>query len=51
MKKLHLGCGNKYLDGWINIDINSDYADIKMDIKDLSFDNNSIDEIYIYVMY
>jgi len=47
--KLHLGCGKKNISGWVNIDVGSDHADMKIDIKELSdyFDNNSIDEIYI----
>ena len=46
--KLHLGCGGKNIDGFINIDVRQipgvDYID---DIKSLSkFKNNSIDLIY-----
>lgn len=34
--KLHLGCGNAYLDGWVNIDLDSPVADIKDDVLQLS---------------
>ena len=54
---LHLGCGGHYLDGWINID-NFDYEnsdssrsrsryDLKMDIRELDADPNSVDKILL----
>lgn len=44
---LHLGCGNLKLPGFINIDINSEKADIKLDILNLSiFNSGMVDEIY-----
>lgn len=44
---LHLGCGNLKLPNFINIDINSDKADIKLDITNLSiFNNGMVDQIY-----
>jgi predicted SAM-dependent methyltransferase len=50
--KLHLGCGPKILDGYINIDLYSPYADIKLDITDLSyFANNSVDEIFMNAVF
>ncbi len=53
-KKLNLGCGNRYMDGWVNLDI--DYKDIygeniKVDIKHnlekfpWPFKDNEFDEI------
>lgn len=47
--KLHLGCGSKILDGFINIDIRNDLgANIVDNIAELKFvkENNSIDLIY-----
>jgi len=47
MKKIHLGCGEIYLDDWINIDFESEKADLKHDLtKPLPFENNTIDFIY-----
>lgn len=47
--KLHLGCGNRYLPGFVHIDaINYDtHIDYVYDISRLDFiENNSVDEIY-----
>lgn len=47
MLMLHIGCGDVYFDGWVNIDMNSRKADIKQDIRmPLPYDANSIDFIY-----
>jgi predicted SAM-dependent methyltransferase len=45
--KLHLGCGDQHLDGWIN----SDYydlrvADVQVDASKIPLPDNSVDEIY-----
>ena len=46
--KLHLGCGEKYLPEYINIDARSEgKLDIRCDIRNLPFENNQVDEIYM----
>lgn len=46
--KLHLGCGKLKLDNFINIDILSNTADLKLNFTNLSiFNDSSIEEIYI----
>jgi predicted SAM-dependent methyltransferase len=41
--KLHLGCGRKRLEGWLNCDLQD--SDMDMDIRTLPFEDGSIDEI------
>lgn len=50
--RLHLGCGEKYLEGYINIDypssehtVMSVKADIYQDIRTLEYSDNSVDEV------
>ena len=49
--KLHIGCGTNYIDGWINIDNNSDNNIKKLDFiwdlrNPLPFQENTVDFIY-----
>jgi hypothetical protein len=45
--KLNLGCAKDIKDGYINIDTCPfNESVVKMDIRDLQFDNSSVDEIY-----
>jgi len=57
-KKIHLGCGDNYLEGYINVDlpiedqtIISGKADIRSNIFDLKFENNTIDEIRLHHVF
>jgi len=44
--KLHLGCGDMIIPGFINCDLYNDKAEVKCDVKKLPYEDNSIDEIY-----
>lgn len=46
MKKINVGSGKDYREGWINIEPNERFpADIRDDIRNVSFEENSLDEI------
>ncbi len=45
--QLHLGCGRRIRDGWVNIDLSSPLADLHLDLREcLPFQNNSVAVIY-----
>jgi SAM-dependent methyltransferase len=48
-KKLHLGCGNHYIEGYVNCDISNDVGcDKIVDLEEsLPFEDDSVDEIII----
>lgn len=56
--KLHLGCGEKYLEGYVNIDfppsehsVLTPKVDIYHDIRTLEYPDNSIDEIQSHHLF
>jgi len=56
--KVHLGCGNKYLEGYLNIDLPSSEhtimdvkADMYADIRTVQFPENSIDEVRLHHLF
>ena len=45
--KLHLGCGDRRIEGFINIDIqDSPTVDVIADIMELPYEPNTVDVIY-----
>ena len=47
MLKLNLGCGDVRVDGWVNIDLESEKADLKRDLRDpLPYEDDTVDFIY-----
>ena len=44
--RLNLGCGPVKEQGYINIDLHDESADVHMDVTALEYDDNSVDEIY-----
>jgi predicted SAM-dependent methyltransferase len=48
MIKLNLGAGDERVPGFINVDLYNEKADVKCDIRKLSYDDNSVDEIRAY---
>ena len=47
MKKLNLGCGDEVMEGYINCDLYNPKADVMCDARNLPFEDNSIDEVYV----
>lgn len=47
--KLHLGCGKRIMDGYVNVDLderkNINYQYVKSDVSSLPFDSDTCDEI------
>ena len=46
--KLNLGSGDSQYEGYISVDLYDNAADVKADLCDLPFDDNSVDDIVCY---
>lgn len=47
MLMLHIGCGEVHLNGWTNIDLESEKADLTHDVRlSLPYQNNTVDLVY-----
>ena len=45
--KLHLGCGSNYIEGWLNVDLDSPVADVHVDLRgSLPYNDQSVDFIF-----
>ena len=45
--KIHLGCGTNYIDGWVNVDLDSVLADVHLDLRNpLPYADTSVDFIF-----
>lgn len=59
MLKLHLGCGLRYLDGYVNIDYPSSehsvqhaiVADFRVDLLQLHYERSSVDEVRLHHVF
>jgi predicted SAM-dependent methyltransferase len=47
-QKLNLGSGDNHLEGFISVDLYDEAADVRADICELPYANNSVDEIVCY---
>lgn len=44
--RLHLACGEEYMDGWVNVDLYADAkVDARFDVSKIPYLDNSVDEI------
>jgi len=48
MKKLNLGSGNNHIEGYISVDKYDKEAEVRADIVDLPYEDESVDEIVCY---